>query len=99
MIDRGWMKVALLDDRVQAFIARDGAEITALYVSGSAHRKGLGKALLEDAMTEADALWLDVRADNKSAARFYRRSGFQEIETGGGAADVIRMEWRREVEI
>ena len=40
MIDRGWVTVAILDDQVEGFIARDGDEIHALYLNRKVARRG-----------------------------------------------------------
>ena len=108
MIDQGWVTVAMSEDRVAAFLARDGEEIEALYVAQALAGKGVGAMLLEDAMARRDRLRLWVHPSNGGAQRFYRRLGFVEPQKSAqnpqGAAvrppDSIReicfaMEWTR----
>lgn len=87
MIDRGWVTVATTDGTVQAFLARDGEEVNALYVAAAAARQGLGRLLLDDAKTRCDRLQLRVHADNTSALRFYLRCGFVETGRSDGAGN------------
>lgn len=86
MIDRGWVTVAEDEDgQIIGFLARDGAEIHALYVAHEAAGQGVGKALLDDAKSRSDRLHLRAYAADKSVCRFYRREGFR--ENGRGAAN------------
>ncbi len=85
MIERGWVTVALLEDRVRGFIAREGEEINALYVARSASRRGLGRMLLEDAKRCAPRLTLRSFQANAVARQFYLREGFVEAGNGDGA--------------
>ena len=78
MIDRGWVSVGIYEDRIAGFLARDGEEIEAIYVASSLFGKGVGLALLEDAMARCDRLRLWVHPNNGGAQRFYRRVGFVE---------------------
>jgi len=52
-----------------------------LYVAPSARRQGVGRALVEAAMTEARyrdtrCLWVETQTVNYGAIRFYERAGF-----------------------
>lgn len=85
MIDDGWITVAVLEDRVQGFIARDGTDIVALYVARSANRRGLGRMLLDDAKARCDTLKLWTFLPNTSAQQFYLREGFSETGRGDGS--------------
>lgn len=85
MIDRGWVTVAVLDGRIGGFIARDGAEINALYIDRRANRRGLGRLLLQDAKARCDRLTLRAFQANTSARQFYAREGFVEIRQGDGS--------------
>lgn len=85
MIDRGWVTVAVLDDQVVGFVARDGAEICALYLSRRSSGQGVGRALLEYAKSRCNRLTLRVFQANSGAQRFYRREGFAETGRGTGA--------------
>jgi len=84
LIDRGWVTVAMLDDRVVGFLARDDDEICALYLTRRAFGKGVGRALLEDAKTRSTRLTLRVLQANTGAQRFYRREGFAEVGRSDG---------------
>ncbi|MFT7594555.1 MAG: ribosomal protein S18 acetylase RimI-like enzyme [Paracoccaceae bacterium] len=85
LIDRGWVTVAMQDDQVVGFLARDGAEICALYLSRQSSSKGIGRALLDDAKTRSTRLTLRVFQANSGAQRFYQREGFAEVGQGDGA--------------
>ncbi len=91
MIDRGWVTVALLEDKVQGFIARNGEEINALYIARAASRRGLGRMLLEDAKSRAPRLILASFQANASARQFYLREGFVEAGKGDGADNDERL--------
>ena len=84
MIDRGWVTVALLDDQVAGFLARNEEEICALYLARQAARKGIGRILLDDAKTRSNRLTLRVFQANAGVHRFYRRAGFAEVSRGDG---------------
>jgi ribosomal-protein-alanine N-acetyltransferase len=60
------------------------AEIYNLGVSSTYGKKGIGRKLMEAFVSACGngnlaALWLEVRASNKDAIRFYKRQGFIEI--------------------
>ena len=102
MIDWEWVTVAEVDGRVQGFIARDGEEICALYVSERANGRGVGRVLLGDAKRRSDRLRLRVLEANEWAQRFYQRQGFVESGRGDGAEndenmpDIVYV-WTKEV--
>ncbi|MFV0512051.1 MAG: GNAT family N-acetyltransferase [Jhaorihella sp.] len=103
MIDWEWVTVAEVDGWVQGFIARDGEEICALYVSERANGRGVGRVLLQDAKRRSDRLRLRVLEANEWAQRFYQRQGFVESGRGDGADNDENMpdiayEWIREVQ-
>jgi ribosomal protein S18 acetylase RimI-like enzyme len=63
-----------------------GAEIKTLYVQPRHQGKGIGKGLLNEAVTQGaalgiDAVWLTVNSENTSAIDFYRANGFQRVGT------------------
>lgn len=98
LVARGWTHVFCAPD-VQGFLARDGAEIHALYVAKAARGQGVGKALLAHAKSATPALRLYTFAANTDAQRFYLREGFTEIARTDGAGNDehlpdIRYEWR-----
>ena len=83
MIRRGWVTVALRFGRVAGFIARDGAEICALYLAPRAAGRGMARLLMDEAKARTDRLWLRCVETNHHARRFYARHGF--VETARGA--------------
>ena len=87
MIDRGWVTVAVRDNGVQGFLARDGAEVCALYLAPGACRQGAGKALLDTAKAAVPRLTLRTFAANEMAQRFYRREGFAKTSRGDGTGN------------
>ena len=101
MIDRGWVTVAVIDGRVQGFIARDGEEICALYLAEGINRRGVGRRLLIAAREGCDRLHLRSYEANEWANRFYLRHGFAETgrDDGTGTDDGlpgISFVWTRE---
>ncbi|GAA6200020.1 GNAT family N-acetyltransferase [Aquicoccus sp. SU-CL01552] len=102
MIERGWVTVAeMAGGRVAGFLACDGMEVCALYVTAEARNAGVGQSLLEVAKQGCDRLRLKVLEQNAGARRFYRRNGFIEVGRSDGADNDeglpdITMEWRRE---
>ncbi len=101
MIDAGWVRVAKREDKVVGFIARQEAEIHALYVLPDAQNKGVGTALLDDAKSECDRLGLWSYEANQTALHFYGQRGFQEVDrTEGSGNDAglpdVRCEWTKE---
>lgn len=85
MIDMGWVTVAEVDGRVQGFMARDGEEICALYVSPEVNQRGIGRRLLNEAKRRSRRLRLKAFAANDWAHRFYARQGFVEQGRGDGS--------------
>lgn len=99
LVDRGWTKVARDRGRALGFLARDGAEVHALYLSPAARGQGIGKALLDEAKAVCPELSLYAFQANEGACRFYRREGFsEEFRTDGAGNDEhlpdIRFRWR-----
>jgi GNAT superfamily N-acetyltransferase len=87
-------------DPPQGFLARRGGEIDALYLARDARRKGLGRALMAEAMQAEPWLRLWTFQANIPARAFYAALGFVETEQGDGSANAerlpdIRLEWRR----
>jgi ribosomal-protein-alanine N-acetyltransferase len=76
---------AEVDGQVAGFlvyrrVAAGELEILNLAVDPGLRRRGIGKALLQRPPGEnADEVFLEVRAGNTSAQRFYRESGFREV--------------------
>lgn len=99
MIDRGWVTVALTQDTICGFSARDGADINCLYITADARGKGCGTALLDAMKTQSDTLELWTFTANTPAQKFYQKHGFTEVErTDGATTDEklpdIRYRWQ-----
>ncbi|MFW8635094.1 GNAT family N-acetyltransferase [Cribrihabitans pelagius] len=62
------------------FIALIGEEAGGLFVLPDSQGRGLGRALLDHALTRRARLELDVFTGNRRALRFYRRYGFTVVE-------------------
>jgi GNAT superfamily N-acetyltransferase len=100
MIDRGWVTVAIVNDQIEGFIARDDAEIHALYLNRKIFGSGVGKQLLNDAKRRSGKLELWTFQAAKGAQRFYLRQGFVEAQRTDGASNDeklpdIRYVWKR----
>lgn len=99
LYDRGTIRVA--GEPVQAFLARHGGEVDALYVVPEARRQGLGRALMAEAMEAEPHLMLWTFQANTAARAAYAAMGFEEVEFGDGSWNEERLpdvclEWRRE---
>ncbi len=102
-IDNGWVRVAADDDGTpigfSVVIPDDGAadELDGLFVEPGHMRKGVGRALVEDAVTRSSAhgaTALEVTAG--PAQGFYERTGFRVIgDVQTRFAPAVRM--RREI--
>lgn len=70
-----------VDDRDSpvGLLGGEGGAIDALFVDPDWFGKGVGRALLEQALTRAATIRLDVNEANTQARDFYRRMGFVEI--------------------
>jgi [ribosomal protein S18]-alanine N-acetyltransferase len=83
---------ALLADEaglVVARIAADEAEVLTLAVIPEARRRGIGKALLREAMRiagdrRARTMYLEASANNAAALALYAASGFRPVGRRGG---------------
>ena len=78
-------RVALVDDCIRGFlvfrdVASDEREILNLAVAPESRRKGIASALLESCLKGFQgAVFLELRASNKAAERFYKLHKFQEV--------------------
>lgn len=100
LVARGWVTVARRQGRVVGFLARDGAEVVALYVARGARGQGVGRALLTRAKRRRHRLGLWTFQFNHAARAFYEAHGFHEtVRTGGTGNDEklpdIRYVWER----
>ena len=101
MIEQGWVTVAEDDSGIQAFAARNGADVHALYVARAAQGQGVGAALLTHMQAATDHLTLWTFQANRGAQRFYLRHGFAEVERTDGARNDeglpdIRYDWHKD---
>ncbi len=92
--------MARLRGEVVGFLARDGAEVVALYVARGARGQGVGKALMARAKRRSPRLALWTFQFNHAAQVFYEAQGFLEIARTGGAGNDeklpdIRYAWER----
>lgn len=98
----GRMRVAALGPRasdVMGFLARQGGEVLALYVDPAARGRGIGRALMADAMAACPEGGLWTFQANQAARGFYAALGLSEVmmtdgENEEGLPDV-RLEWSR----
>ena len=102
LIQNGWVTVAETGPEVAGFLAREGATIHALYVSGAHRNLGVGRALLDHAKAAEPRLRLWTFQANTGAQRFYRRAGFTETQRTSGACNDERLPdieyvWERSV--
>lgn len=86
---------------ISGFLARDGQEIEALYLSSAARGQGLGRLLLEEAKATCTELALYTFQANLPARRFYAREGFTEIARSDGQDNAeglpdLRLCWQKE---
>lgn len=100
LVARGWVSVARIRGEIVGFLARDGAEVVALYVARGARGRGVGSALLARAKRQSPWLALWTFQFNHAAQRFYEARGFHEIARTGGAGNDeklpdIRYAWER----
>jgi len=65
------------EDRPLAFMGMTDDMVDTLFVAPSAHRRGVGRALMAHARALAGPLRVDVNEQNDGALAFYRRLGFQ----------------------
>ena len=84
------------------FLARQGGEISALYLAPSARGRGIGKALLDRVKAQEPEIILWTFQANLRARRFYLREDLVENEqTDGSGNDEhlpdVRLIWRREL--
>ena len=101
MIDRGWVTIAEMSQKVAGFCAREGTEVHSLFVAKPARSHGIGSAFLQAMKVQSDHLTLWTFQANTRAQAFYARHGFAPIEHSDGARKDeglpdIRYEWKRE---
>lgn len=85
MIDRGWVTLAVVQGQTVGFIARDGVDIHALYLTHAMIGRGVGQMLLDDAKVRSDRLCLWTYQAASGAQKFYLRHGFIEKDRTDGS--------------
>lgn len=79
------LRVAELDRDAVGFSAFTGDELAWLYVDPALSRRGVGRALVEDALGRMGRpVSIEVLSGNTPALRLYRRCGFRKAETVSG---------------
>ncbi len=101
LIERGLVTVATRDRKVIGFVACDGTEIDALYVTRRQRGQGVGTRLLVEVCAKAGKLSLWTFQANVRAIAFYARHGFVEVARSDGAGTDeklpdVQFEWHRE---
>lgn len=98
LVARDIVTVAVQADAPQGFLAREGAEIPALYIAHAARRQGLGATLIAAAQEASPVLGLWTFQANTQARRFYTRMGFVEEKCTEGENEEglpdIYLSWR-----
>ncbi|NIJ37276.1 putative acetyltransferase [Sphingopyxis panaciterrae] len=72
-------------DRAIGFMLLDGTSMEALFIDPAHRGAGIGRALVEHALTQHPALTTEVNEQNAQAAGFYERLGF--VPTGRSDRD------------
>jgi len=73
------------DDRPIGFMGLSEAHMDSLFIDPAWHGAGVGRALIEHALTLHPVLTTDVNEQNQLALTFYRRMGF--VPTGRSPID------------
>lgn len=72
--------VAEIDSNVVGFISLLGNEVGALFVATDHHKQGVGKTLMDKALSLHTKLELEVFKENSIGREFYKRYGFEQLE-------------------
>lgn len=67
------------DGTILGFMGLTGPKIDALFVDAACHRSGVGRRLIDHALTLAPQLLVDVNTQNPGAIAFYTAMGFQPV--------------------
>lgn len=79
------LRVAELDGTAAGFAAFTQDELAWLYVDPDLSRRGVGRALVEDALERMERpVSIEVLEGNEPALELYRSCGFREAETASG---------------
>ena len=87
------------DDQALGFMLLNGAHMEALFIDPAYHGKGIGRALVNHALTLHECLTTDVNEQNAQAATFYFRIGFKatghsERDSQGRAYPLIHLKFQ-----
>jgi putative acetyltransferase len=63
-------------DQVVGFMGMNGHEVESLFLDPACHRRGLGRAFIEQALAQSTHLEVGVNAQNSKAVAFYEAVGF-----------------------
>jgi len=63
-------------ERLVGFMGVNGREIESLFIDPAFHRRGLGRAFIEEASARSPHLEVGVNAQNNQAVAFYEALGF-----------------------
>lgn len=84
---------------VVAWVIDDEAEILTIAVDPAARRRGVGRALVEAALSGTARAHLEVRADNAAARALYEGQGFEVVGRRAryyaDGEDALLMAWTR----
>jgi putative acetyltransferase len=72
-------------DGVIGFMLLDGSHMEALFIDPAFRGKGIGRALVDEAVRRCPSLCTDVNEQNRQAVGFYEHLGFE--RTGYSALD------------
>ena len=86
-------------DRPMAFSAVTGSNMDALFVAAEAHGRGMGRRLVQHALSLSPTLTTQVNEGNVQAMGFYLKQGFQpvrrdECDDDGRPYPIIQLAWR-----
>jgi putative acetyltransferase len=88
--------VAASGDAILGFIGLVDNHVRGLFVAPAAHRRGVGRLLLDHASGRLGELTVEVYEQNRSACSFYRSCGFdligrKELDDEGRPLPLLRM--------
>ena len=88
--------VAEEEGAILGFIGMIDDHVGGLFVAPDAHRRGVGRRLVEHAARRLGALTVEVYEQNRSACAFYRSCGFEavgrkECDDDGRPLPLVRM--------
>jgi len=97
------VKIATNEDgQPLGFIGLDESHIEMLFVDPIFHGKGIGRALIQDAVERIGSkISVDVNEQNEQAALFYKRLGFEqidrsELDSSGRPFPILHLKMRNE---